>query len=189
MKAHVLIRGPAVMLVVALLLVSAGPAAAGIHHRSLLAGAWYLALDAEPYTGIAGTSLPGLVLLDDAGGFLLQDGGDFGGMPFMTRESAQFGSWRWSDHELHAVTLFLRAASLDGDVQGWARVEFRLRFANRDTLTGTVNVYSLACTGQAPFGVFNCPDPIASSASFLPEGPMNVPVRLQRLRVRLSGTP
>jgi hypothetical protein len=148
-------------------------------------GAWYLALDAEPFGLPPGTTLPGLATFQLGGTFQIVDGGDFGGAPFFTKDSAQIGTWRRGPGgRIEAKGLFLQADAEDGEVKAWNRVELVLYPHGRDRLRGYVNVYALPCDLPAPFGVFGCPDPIASAGSFVPNSPPNVPVELTRLSVR-----
>jgi hypothetical protein len=146
-------------------------------------GTWYLALDAQPYTGIPGINLPGLVSLHSDRTMQIVDGGDFGGLPFATRDTTQLGSWDYGRSGIRAVTLFLQADGGTGDVRAWFRVSMELRFKDANTLEGKVNVAKLDCLGPAPFPVFNCPDPIEHAGDFQPDGPPDVPVILRRLRV------
>lgn len=145
-------------------------------------GTWYVALDAQPYTGIPNINLPGIASLHSDGTMQVVDGGDFGGLPFATRDSAQLGSWEYGWRGIRAVTLFLQADGANGDVRSWFRVSMNLRFKDADTLVGKVDVAKLDCLGPAPFPVFNCPDPIEHAGDFLPDGPPGVPVMLRRLR-------
>lgn len=147
-------------------------------------GTWYLALDAQPYTGIPNINLPGIVSLHSDHTLQIVDGGDFGGLPFDMRDTAQLGSWGYGGRGIHAVTLFLEADGSTGDVRAWFRVSIDLRFKDANTLEGQVNIAKLECIGPAPFPVFNCPDPIEHAADFQSEGPSDVPVTLRRL-----GTP
>ena len=169
------------VLLVAIAALSFQPTIASARHTSLVVhGTWYLALDATPY-GLAGLSLPGLVALHADRTVLVIDAGDFGGMPFGTADSAQFGSWRYTRDGIRVVTLFLKADSV-GDVQAWFRVEIDLSSKDRDTLEGTVNVYTLGCDKPAPFAAFSCPDPIEKADEFIPADLPDVPVTLRRLR-------
>ncbi|MCH5373024.1 MAG: hypothetical protein JJ992_03535 [Planctomycetes bacterium] len=143
-------------------------------------GTWYLALDAGPY-GLDGLSLPGLVAVHADRTVLLSDAGDFGGMPFGRKDSPQFGSWRYTRAGIKIKTLFLQADSV-GDVLAWFRVEIDLTRRNRNTMDGTVNVYTLGCDLPAPFAAFSCPDPIDKADEFVPADLPNVPVTLHRLR-------
>ena len=145
-------------------------------------GTWYLALDATPY-GLEGLSLAGLMSLHADRTVLISDGGDFGGVPLNTRDSAQFGSWRYAGGYIKIVTLFLQADSA-GDVRYWSRVQIKLKAKDRNTLTGTVNVYRLACDVPAPFAVFSCPDPIESAEAFTRTDLPDVPVTFRRLQAR-----
>ena len=161
-------------------------------YRAPAAGTWYLALDAEPFGLPPGVSLPGLMTIHSDGTVLLADGGDFGGFPFMSRDSSQFGAWRYTRKgSLKVVTLFLQADAISGDVSRWQRVQLSLRFADRHTLIGTVNVLGLDCMGPAIAGAFNCPDPIAGAGQFIPNPgePVDVPVTLRRLKPRFLATP
>ena len=153
------------------------------------AGAWYLALDAQPYGLPPGVVLPGMVAIDGDGTVLIADGGDFGGFPFASRDSNQFGSWRYTrGGSIRIVTLFLQADAISGDVGRWQKVQLQLRFEGRNVLVGTVNVLTLDCTGPAPAGVFNCPNPVASADRFAPAPgePLDVPVRLERITPRFT---
>lgn len=148
-----------------------------------IAGTYYLALSVDPF-GLPlppGLSLPGIVTLHSDRTAMIVDGGDFGGLPFDTRDSAQLGSWRYSWTGLQVVFLFLQADAATGDVMSWQRVHIRLRHVDRHTLEGEVNVFQLPCDGPAPFGIFNCPDPIEHAADFTPNSPPDVPVTLRRL--------
>ena len=156
------------------------PAAYARHSVPVTFGTWYLALDATPY-GLDGLSLPGLVMLHADRSVLISDAGDFGGLPFGTSDSPQFGSWRYTGGGIKIVTLFLKADSV-GDVQAWYRVEIDLHHTNRDTLKGVVNVYKRDCDEPAPFAAFSCPDPVERSAEFAPADLPDVPVTLHRLR-------
>ncbi len=180
---------PGLVVITWLMTMLAAPAAvAGGQHKSA-PGAWYLALDAEPYGLPPGVSLPGLVTIQSDGTVQIADGGDFGGFPFMSRDSTQFGSWRYTRYGgIRMVTLFLQADAISGDVIRWQKVQLQLRFEDRNTLVGTVNVLGLDCSGPAPAGVFNCPNPVASAALFAPNPnePVDVRVRLQRIKPRFT---
>ncbi|GEM_PF-2910277 len=154
--------------------------AAANHSRLVVPGTWYLALDATPY-GLEGLSLPGLVALHADRTVLMSDAGDFGGLPFGTRDSAQFGSWKYTRGGIKVVALFLKADSA-GDVMAWYRVELSLSGRNRNTLKGTVNVFTRSCDRPAPFAAFSCPDPIETAGEFVPADLPDVPVILRRLR-------
>ena len=151
-------------------------------------GTYYLRLDAEPYLMIPGFALPGIMTIHADRTVLFADAGDFGGLPpLFARDTAQFGSWRFTGKKrIVLVALFLQADTV-GNVLAWYRVEMRLAQMNRDLLGGKVNVYKLECVaaGEIP-SVLNCPDPIESQDEFLPEGPADVPITLKRLRPRLS---
>ncbi len=144
-------------------------------------GTWYLALDSEPFGLPPGTIFPGLAIIGHNGTFQIVDGGDFGGAPFPTRDSAQFGSWRRRGSNIEAVTLFLQGDAITGDVVAWQRVELLLTPDGSDGLVGTVNVFGLACNLPAPFPVFGCPDPIDSASAFVAVPPFDVGVELKRL--------
>lgn len=152
-----------------------------------VSGTYYLALDAEPFGLPPGLSLPGLLTLHKDRTAIVVDGGDFGGLPFNTRDSAQLGSWRYTRQGINVVLLFLQAEGATGDVRSWQRVHMALRTRARNRLVGKVNVFKLACDGPAPFPVFNCPDPIKHAADFVrDDSPPDVPVKLRRLS---AGTP
>ena len=144
-------------------------------------GTYYLALDAAPFGLPPGLSLPGIMTLHADRTAIVVDGGDFGGLPFNTRDSAQLGSWRPTFTGMEVVLLFLQADAATADVLSWQRVHITLKHRGRETLIGKVNVFQLACAGPAPFPVFNCPDPIESAADFVPNSPPDVPVTLRRL--------
>ena len=144
-------------------------------------GTYYLALDAGPFGLPPGLSLPGMLTLHRDRTAIIVDGGDFGGLPFDARDTAQLGSWRYS---WQVVLLFLTADSATGDVRSWQRVHITLRRINRRTMEGEVNVFELPCDGPAPFPVFNCPDPIENADAFTPASPPDVPVPLRRLSAR-----
>ncbi len=165
----------------------AGMAAAADHGASPVNGTWYLALDAEPFGLPPGTNLPGTMIIDQNGSVEIIDGGDFGGAPFPTRDTAQHGAWRWRHRTIEAVTLFLQADAISGDVLAWQRVEFSLTPDGTDRMTGTVNVFALPCDLPAPFPVFGCPNPIAAAGSFVALPPFDIPILLERLKpIRLS---
>lgn len=147
-------------------------------------GAWYLALDAEPYGLPPGTTLPGLAVFHRDKSFRIVDGGDFGGAPFGTADTPQVGSWRRRNGRIEATGLFLQADAATGEVLSWLRVEFLLEEDGSKRLAGTVNVFALPCGDPAPFPVFGCPDPIAAAGDFVPVPPTDVPVRLRRVPVR-----
>lgn len=147
-------------------------------------GTWYLALDAEPFGLPPGANLPGMATFHRDKTFLIEDGGDFGGLPFETQDSAQIGSWRKTGGGVEAVSLFLQGDALNGEVQGWQKVHLLLEFNGKGKLVGTVNVFTLACDEAMPFPVFGCPDPIESASEFEALPPFDVPVRLSRLRPR-----
>ena len=176
-------RYPILVLLAAALWLPAAALAKGSHKSP--SGTWYLALDAASFGLPEGLSLPGLMTLHSDRTVLISDGGDFGGMPFNVRDSSQFGAWRFAGGNLKIVTLFLQADPI-GDVRSWFRVQIKLRARNRNTMTGTVNVFQLPCNVPgAPFAVFSCPDPIESAEEFVPaEGPRDVPVTFRRLRPR-----
>lgn len=144
-------------------------------------GAWYLALDAEPFGLPPGTNLPGMATFDQDHSFHIVDGGDFGGMPFTGRDTAQFGSWHWVGGHLEAVSLFIEADAITGQVQSWQRVHLLLTFDGLHRMVGTVNVSMLPCDLAAPFPVFGCPDPVASAGDFVPVPPFDIPVALRQL--------
>ena len=170
---------PALLLVVAALTFLSGPASAR-HFHAAPHGTWYLALDATPY-GLAGLSLPGMVTLHADRTVLISDAGDFGGLPFGTADSPQFGGWRYTGSGIKIVTLFLKA-DLVGDVEAWYRVEIDVRRKGRNKLKGVVNVYRRDCDLQAPFAAFSCPNPIEKAGEFIPADLPDVPVTLYRLR-------
>ena len=161
-------------------LVGTSEAYAGKSLRAV-AGTYYLALDAEPFGLPPGLSLPGLLTLHIDRTAIIVDGGDFGGLPFDARDSAQLGSWRYTREGIEVVMLFLQAESSTGDVRSWQRVHLSLKNDWRKGLVGTVNVFQLTCEGQAPFPVFNCPDPIERAADFVRNSPPDVSVKLRRL--------
>lgn len=169
------------LLLIAAVAAMGTPATAAARHLPDPTGIWYLALDAEPYGLPDGTVLPGLVMINRGGTALLADGGDFGGFPFMGRDSNQFATWRWTHGGIAMVSLFLQADAISGDVQAWYRVHLDLHWKDVRTLTGTVNVYRLGCVGMAPVGVFNCPDPIGEASAFEADPPPDVDVTLRRL--------
>ena len=146
-----------------------------------IAGTYYLALDAEPFDLPPGTNLPGVATFHSDRTFMIEDGGDFGGLPFEQRDLAQLGNWRRQGNGIQAVSLFLQADTQTGDVLGWVKVHLELTRAEDGDLAGKVNTFSLACDEPAPFPVFGCPDPIASSADFVVAGPPDVGVTLRRL--------
>lgn len=152
-------------------------------------GTWYLALDAAPFGLPEGLSLPGLMTLHADQTVLVSDAGDFGGVPFNTKDSSQFGSWRLAHGHVQIVTLFLQADAA-GEVRSWFRVQLKLRQQSRNRLNGTVNVYQLPCDIPAPAAAFSCPDPIRQQGDFvLAPGPTDVPVTLRRLAPQfLPGT-
>ena len=148
-----------------------------------IAGTYYLALSVDPF-GLPlppGLSLPGLMTLHADRTATIVDGGDFGGLPFDTKDSPQLGAWRYGWEGIEVVFLFLQADGATGDVRSWQRVHITLRNEDRNTLVGEVNVYQLPCDGPAPFGIFNCPDPIENATAFTPNSPPDVPVTLRRL--------
>ncbi|MDJ0911887.1 MAG: hypothetical protein QNI99_22075 [Woeseiaceae bacterium] len=147
-------------------------------------GTYYLALDAEPFGLPPGLSLPGMLTLHGDRTAIIVDGGDFGGLPFDARDTAQLGSWRYTLEGAQVVLLFLTADGATGDVRSWQRVHIALRQTNRRTMVGEVNVFQLACDGPAPFPIFNCPDPIENADAFTPASPPDVPVTLRRLSPR-----
>ncbi len=149
-------------------------------------GAWYLALDATPFgfPPELALTLPGMAILNADRTIQVMDGGDFGGQPFLTRDSTQMGTWRRTDDgNILATTHFLRADALTGEVRAWFRVELQLSFRNRNTLSGTVNVYALPCTEPQPLQIFSCPDPVAAVGQFVQDGPPDVKVTLRRFKV------
>lgn len=151
-----------------------------------VAGTYYLALSADPF-GLPlppGLSLPGLITLHADRTAVIVDGGDFGGLPFNTKDSPQLGSWKHGWHSVQVVFLFLQADAATGDVLSWQRVHITLRHDDRNTLVGEVNVFQLPCDGPAPFGIFNCPDPVENDADFVPNSPPDVPITLRRLSAR-----
>ena len=152
--------------------------------NSRIVGAWYLALDAEPYGLPPGTSLPGLVQFHADRTLLIVDGGDFGGPPFATRETAQVGSWRVSRRgRIEAATLFLQADATSGGILAWVKVDLSLRLQSRNVVSGTVNVSALECDQTAPLPIFACPDPIDGAGAFMAMPPFDVPVVLKRVEV------
>jgi hypothetical protein len=167
------------------MMLAAGPTSA--HDRENgIAGTYYLALSVDPFELPLppGLSLPGLLTLHADRTAMIVDGGDFGGLPFDTRDSAQLGSWRYSRSGIQIVFLFLQAEASTGDVRSWQRVHILIDERDHNVLRGKVNVFQLPCVGPAPFGVFNCPDPIESADDFLPNSPPDIPVTLHRLAVR-----
>jgi len=163
--------------------VAASPAAtsAGIG----VVGAWYLALDAKPFGFDEGTTLSGLASFQFGGTFQFVDTGDFGGAPFFMNDSPQIGAWRRSaGGRIVATSLFLQADASNGEMKAWNRVELVLYPYGSNRMRGHINVFALPCDLPAPFGVFACPDPIASEASFMPASPPNVPVEFTRLSAR-----
>jgi len=152
--------------------------------NSRIVGAWYLALDAEPYGLPPGASLPGLAQFHTDRTLQIVDGGDFGGPPFSTSDTAQVGSWRSSGRgRIEASTLFLQADAMSGGILAWLKVEFSLRLVGRDQVTGTVNISALECDQTAPLPIFACPDPIERAGDFAPMPPFDVPVVLKRVEV------
>lgn len=147
-------------------------------------GAWYLALDAEPFGLPPGTNLGGLATFHRDKTLMIEDGGDFGGLPFETLDSAQVGSWRKKDGRIEAVTLYIQGDASTGEVLSWFKVHFVFEAVGPNEMVGTVNVLALPCDDSAPFRIFGCPDPIASAPSFTPLPPFDVPVRMTRLRPR-----
>jgi hypothetical protein len=148
-------------------------------------GTWYLALDAEPFGLPPGTNLPGMMTFHRDRTVQIADGGDFGGLPFATRDTAQFGTWRRWRGGVEVVSLFLQADAMTGTVLSWQKVHMQLNWANRHKLVGKVNVYALPCDGSAPFPVFNCSDPIASAKQFTALPPADIPITLKRLPARM----
>lgn len=149
-------------------------------------GTWYLALDAEPFGLPPGANLPGLATFHSDKTFLIVDGGDFGGLPFDTRHTAQFGSWRQKGDGVEAVSLFLQGDAITDEVRSWQKVHLMLHSEGRDRLVGTANVFDLPCDGPAPFPVFGCPNPIASAADFVALPPFDIPIELERLRAKFA---
>ncbi|MEO1203485.1 MAG: hypothetical protein AAFX10_12305 [Pseudomonadota bacterium] len=149
-----------------------------------VAGTYYLALDAEPFGLPPGLALPGLLTLHADRTAIVVDGGDFGGLPFDARDSAQLGSWRYTREGISVVLLFLQADGATGDVRSWQRVHIALKRHGDRGLAGTVNVFQLPCQGPAPFPIFNCPDPIERAADFVRNSPPDVAVTLRRLSAR-----
>ncbi len=164
--------------------VTIAPTNADARNRHYPFGTWYVALDAGPFGLPPGLSLPGIMSIHLDRTAVLVDGGDFGGLPFATRDSAQLGSWRFTRNGIRVVMLFLQADAATGDVLGWQRVHLSLRHRGRDTLVGDVNVFELKCEGPAPFPIFNCADPIENADRFEPASPPDVPVTLRRLSAR-----
>lgn len=144
-------------------------------------GTWYYALDAEPYGLPPGSNLAGLATFHRGKSFQMVDGGDLGGLPFSTRHTAQFGSWRRTETGIKAVSLFLQGDTITGEIQSWVKVHLDLHFDGPQTLVGNVNVFELPCDLPAPFPVFGCPDPIASATMFNALPPFDVPIRFRRL--------
>lgn len=176
------------LLMALIVLLACMPAAATADHSNKPYGTFYLSLDAEPYIGLAGFSLPGMMTIHADRTVHFADGGDFGGLPpLFARDTAQFGSWRHAGRKIKLVSLFLQAEGSTGSVLAWYRVEMRLQQKNRNLIEGTINVYKLDCmaAGEIP-SVLNCPDPIESDMDFYPDGPPDVPITLRRLRPKLS---
>lgn len=149
-------------------------------------GSWYLALSAEPFGLPPGSNLAGLATFHRDRTFLIQDAGDFGGLPFGTVDSAQIGSWRRKGGRVEAVSLFLHADAVTGDVLSWQKVHFVIVADGRDRMVATANVFELPCDLPAPFPAFGCPDPIESAADFTPVPPFDLPVVLKRLSARFD---
>lgn len=149
-----------------------------------VAGTYYLALDAAPFGLPPGLSLPGILTLHADRTAMVVDGGDFGGLPFDARDSAQLGSWRYTRDGISVVLLFLQAEGSTGDVRSWQRVHMTLKHRSGRRLVGTVNVFQLSCEGPAPFPIFNCPDPIERASDFVRNSPVDVSVTLRRLSAR-----
>ena len=148
-------------------------------------GAWYLALDSEPFGLPPGTTLSGLASFQFGGTFQFVDAGDFGGEPFFLEDSPQVGTWRrGAAGSIVARSLFLQADASNGEMKAWNRVEIVLHPRGHNRMRGHVNVFSLDCDLPAPFGVFACPDPIANEASFEPASPPDVPIEFTRLTAR-----
>ena len=172
--------------VVAIVAIAVAPASAPASASSTgPVGAWYLALDSEPFGLPAGTFLSGLASFQFGGTFQFVDTGDFGGAPFFFEDSPQVGAWRrGAAGSIVARSLFLQADASNGEMKAWNRVELVLYPHGHNRMTGHVNVFALDCDLPAPFGVFACPDPIANEAAFAPASPPDVPVEFTRLSVR-----
>ena len=147
-------------------------------------GTWYVALDTEPFGLPPGTNLAALATFHRDKTFLIEDGGDFGGLPFGTVDTAQIGSWRWRGGHVEAVSLSLHGDAITGEVLSWQKAHFVLVPDGPNRLVATVNVFELPCDLPAPFPAFGCPDPIASAADFVPVPPFDLPVLLKRLPAR-----
>jgi hypothetical protein len=144
-------------------------------------GTWYLAMETGPF-GLPGFTFAGLAIFNRDNTFLIEDGGDFGGLPFGTVDGVQFGSWRRTGGYVEAVSLFLRGDAITGAVQSWQKAHLVLLFDGPDRLVGTANVFELPCDLPAPFPVLGCPDPIASATDFVAVPPFDIPIVLKRLK-------
>lgn len=147
-------------------------------------GTWVIAVATDPF-GIPGGTLPGVLTIHRDGTMIVSDGGDLGSFPFMSTDTPQQGVWiQNGPRSLEAVSLFLRKDEVSGEIEGWHRVRFTLRFgADNDHLVGEAREEVLTCdpAGPTPFRLFNCADPTTSA--FDP-APFAIPVQLTRLGVR-----
>ena len=150
-----------------------------------MTGAWYLALDSEPFGLPPGFPLSGLAVFNRDGTLQILDAGDFGQATFTnTRNSVQFGAWRVvHKSQVIGTTLFLEADLGTGEVLRWNKVRIVLaRGADRDVVAGTVNVSVLECSNLLPLPTaLTCPDPTDPSRAFTELPPADIPVTFRRL--------
>lgn len=151
-----------------------------------ISGAWYLALDSEPYGVPPGYPLGGLAVFNADGTFQVLDAGDFGQATFTnTQHTTQLGAWRKVRYnKVIGTTLFLEADLASGEVLRWNKVRFTLRpTRDRDVVTGTVNVLILDCSNLLPLPTaLTCPDPTNPANTFTEVPPADIPVTLTRVR-------
>jgi hypothetical protein len=151
-----------------------------------IVGAWYLALDTEPFGLPPGTPpLSGLAIFNADGTLQFADAGDFGQMGFTGKHLTQYGSWRRAPRNtVVAVTLFLEANNVTAEVERWTRARFRFRRTDhRDVVAGlAVEISNLECDLPVPLSAISCPDPIEHADDFVVSAPPDVPILLRRIR-------
>ena len=179
-RSHVLL---AILVLVGIALVATAVSASERTAADRITGTWYIALNVEPFGLPAGTKMPGLAVFNRDGTVQFVDGGDFGGLPFTTRDLPQTGSWTPRPGGAEAVLLSLQADDITGEVLSWQKLHLRLFVDGRNRLLAIGQASTLACDQPAPFPIFGCPDPIASADDFVPVNSFDLEVELTRLLV------
>jgi hypothetical protein len=164
--------------------VSHGSMASPQEEGATISGTWVIAVATDPF-GIPGGTLPGMATIHRDGTLIGSDAGDVGSSPFTITDTPQHGSWiRTGPQSFEMVTLFLRKDEISGEIEGWHRIRFALRFeGDHDHMIGQATEEVLPCepADPTPFRLFNCADP--TTGTFAP-APFAIPIRWTRLQVR-----